>query len=202
MKIQIAGLCACLCIAGCTREGERPFTFFSLLTDPVRDVREPQNLPPTSFDGEFWVDARGCEFVRTGQADWVPRIGDGGKPMCDEALAYNVERPRQPRSATVAAPGTVVAVDPRTGAVTRVAPVASIPPTYVEVETFAEQEEGLIARKAFADLGYPIVGGDSVPPPGRALSVVLGPFNVQDALDDAISMAASLGYPNVNVFQN
>lgn len=51
----------------------------------VGQVGGPANLPPAGFQGEQWVDNRGCVFLKAGyggQVTWVPRVGRDRRAMC------------------------------------------------------------------------------------------------------------------------
>ena len=190
-------------LAGCDRIGQLP-TAFSMLPPSGFEVRAPANLPPESFAGEFWVDKRGCEYIRTARGDWAPRFGNNGKAFCNADLQGVTGDPRASAAPlqTGPKPGEVLSVDPNTGAVLRVAAPQIIPPSYVNVATFTRTANGIAARKAFAELGFPIVGAGTAPPAGRAVTVVLGPFTEKDALDDALNVARSLGYENATTYSN
>ena len=189
-------------LAACTGPN---FGLTSFLPQGGRVFPTPTNIPPSSFVGDFWIDSMGCEFVRTGSGRWVPRIGTDGNAFCNADNSYDLADLAPLPGASNApelAPGTIVDVDESTGTVTRIAPVQPIPPSFVDIGTFADQAAGLAARRQFAGLGFPIVGSDQTPPPGAALSVVLGPFTDQGALEDGLRMAQSLGYANASTFQN
>ena len=65
----------------------------------------PVNLPPASFQGLQFVDARGCLFLRAGygaQTVWVPMVDESKKQICSMAPSFG-------GAGTVTA-GTVVAV--------------------------------------------------------------------------------------------
>ena len=51
----------------------------------VARVGGPANLPPVGFEGQQWVDNRGCVFLKAGyggQVNWVPRVGRDRRAMC------------------------------------------------------------------------------------------------------------------------
>ena len=51
----------------------------------VAQLGGPANLPPSSFQGDQFVDARGCIFLRAGfggQVNWVPRVDRAHNPLC------------------------------------------------------------------------------------------------------------------------
>lgn len=70
--------------------------FFAMsMAEPVmaqnlRSVRGPAEIPPVSFQGQQYVDSRGCVFMRaglSGQVTWVPRIGRDRRPICNDVTA-------------------------------------------------------------------------------------------------------------------
>ncbi len=87
----------------------------------------PANMPPAGFDGQQFVDARGCLFMRAGfgaNVTWVPRVDRNHRPLCGfppsfgQAVIAAVEAAMAPdpeaKAAPVqpAAPARVAAVAP------------------------------------------------------------------------------------------
>ena len=48
----------------------------------ISEAGPPANLPPASFDGPQFVDARGCVYIRVGADLWVPRVDQTGAVLC------------------------------------------------------------------------------------------------------------------------
>ena len=74
----------------------------------------PANLPPSSFEGLQFVDARGCLFLRAGfgaQTVWVPMVDEARSQICNmrpsfggSAAVATAPAPVAPVAAPVAAP--------------------------------------------------------------------------------------------------
>lgn len=189
---------AALGLSGCAT-GDAPFTFFSLFPTPAKDLAEPANLPPPGWDSEFWIDRRGCAYVATASGQWVPQLNLDRSRKCDRSLAWEpIDFSREPQSV----PTPSETVDPLTGVITRVLPPEPIPPSFVQVAYFSNVDNGLAARKRFVDLGFPVVGADSTPPPGRGLTLVLGPFVEKGLLQDGLNTAIEFGFEDAYTFQN
>jgi len=136
-----------LAVSGCSQQLEG-FTLFDLLGRTGSALKGPANLPPSNYEGEYWVDRKGCIFIRTGEAEWLTEI---------------------------------------------LAPV-NIRQSYVEVGTFDDYVAGVAAWQELAGLGFPMLGGETLPEPGRPVKIVLGPFMVKSALDDALATAIERGH--------
>lgn len=84
----------------------------------------PANLPPAGFDGQQFVDARGCLFMRAGfgaNVTWVPRVDRSHKPLCGYPPSFG--------PAVVAAVEAAMAPDPEASApeVAAAAPAPAAP---------------------------------------------------------------------------
>lgn len=53
----------------------------------IRAIGGPAEMPPAGFQGQQYVDGRGCVFMRaglSGKTAWVARIGQDRKPICND----------------------------------------------------------------------------------------------------------------------
>ena len=191
-----------MAVAGaCTTSDGRNITFFSLLNPGGSDLRGPANAPPPGYDGEFWVDRRGCIFIRTGPVDgprWVPQVDLSRKPICDPARAGVEVAPSAEASID---PTPRIEIDPETGLRLEILPPQAIPRSYVYVTAIDDQARGQTERRRFGELGFPVVGADQAPGAGQPVTVVLGPFTVQSALDDALRVAGDFGYEKAYTYR-
>ena len=190
-----------LTVSGCADEEEK-VTFFSLFPPSDREIVTPANLPPANFDGEFWVDRQGCSFIRTGNGEWVPRMNLDRTRMCDRSVVSEAQQLAAAPDSAFEPVEQRIGIDPNTGQISQVRPNLKIPSTYVQVGSFSETAAGLAVRQKFVNLGFPVVGKDQTPPQGRALTVVLGPYQDSGFLEDALETAKSLGHNDAYVFQN
>jgi len=104
----------------------------------VAQVGGPRELPPSSFQGQQFVDSRGCVFLKAGyggQVNWVPRVNSSRKALCGFPPTFGQvviemadEAAPAPRVVLAEPAPRVVAVAPRVAA--RPAPAID-PATYV-----------------------------------------------------------------------
>ena len=94
----------------------------------------PVNLPPAGFDGQQFVDNRGCLFLRAGfgtTVNWVPRVDRGRRPLCGFPPTFG--------AAVIAAVEADMAPDPAARVVS-VAPVALVEQPTVVVAAVPEDQ--------------------------------------------------------------
>lgn len=76
----------------------------------IRALGGPAEAPPAGFQGQQYVDSRGCVFMRAGlggQVTWVARIGRDRRPICNDV-------PMDEAKARLAAPEPVSQATPQT----------------------------------------------------------------------------------------
>ena len=82
----------------------------------IRAVGGPAELPPADFQGQQYVDSRGCVFMRaglSGRTTWVARIGQDRRPICnDVSMAEAKARLALPEAAVQPMPEAVVQKQP------------------------------------------------------------------------------------------
>ena len=60
----------------------------------LASIGGPENLPPSGFSGQQFIDNRGCLFLRAGFGDvvnWVPRVDATRKPVCGLIPSFATE---------------------------------------------------------------------------------------------------------------
>lgn len=69
----------------------------------IRAIGGPAETPPADFQGQQYVDSRGCVFMRAGlggKISWVARIGQDRRPICNDVSMAEA-------AARLAAPETI-----------------------------------------------------------------------------------------------
>ncbi len=139
---------------------------------------EPAELPPPDFQGQQYVDSRGCLFLRAGDAGgviWIPRVTRGGAPICDQ--------PPSGQRVPIAGDGAGLAL---TGPKVALGAYAS----RVEAEAVAERA---------AASGFPLavgkLAGDAI---GR-FTVLAGPFASVPEARQARRALRNAGFPEARL---
>ncbi len=77
----------------------------------LRAIGGPAETPPADFQGQQYVDSRGCVFMRAGlggTVTWVARIGQDRRPICNEvSMAAAKARLAAPEQASQTMPQAV-----------------------------------------------------------------------------------------------
>lgn len=83
----------------------------------IRAIGGPAEMPPAGFQGQQYVDSRGCVFMRaglSGKVTWVPRIGGDRRPICnDVSMAEAAARLAAPETASQTIPQPVTMEPPK-----------------------------------------------------------------------------------------
>lgn len=60
----------------------------------AQDLRGPREMPPAGFQGQQYVDSRGCVFLRGGvggTVTWVPRVSSNRRQLCGMTPSFTPE---------------------------------------------------------------------------------------------------------------
>lgn len=89
----------------------------------AQDLRGPRELPPAGFQGQQYVDSRGCVFLRGGvggRVTWVPRVSGNRSQLCGMTPSFTPE----PVTVAEAAPPAPAVAPPRAAPAPRATPGA------------------------------------------------------------------------------
>jgi cell division septation protein DedD len=183
MKLSVVpGLTACVLAA-----------FPAFAREPLR----PAELPPAAFQGQQYVDSRGCMFVRAGTAAkvlWVPRVSRDGQPQCSAAPSG--------KRVPVAGEGAATAVEPVTTPATNAAEASTAVASggyFVAVGSFGVAENADKAETRLRGMDYGVVRGRLQGGGGSLVTVFAGPFADAGSANAARQTLRDAGFPDAIV---
>jgi cell division septation protein DedD len=158
----------------------------------ARDLIRPAELPPASYNGQQYVDSKGCLFLRAGSAGqtvWVPRVTRQGAAVCGYPPSGN----RVP-----VAKGGVATPEPALEDAAVKAPVAA-DALLVAVGSFAVAENADRAERTITALGLPVHRGSLVRRGSMLVTIFAGPFTTAEAAEAALRSARSAGFADAMI---
>ena len=100
----------------------------SAIAQTAAQIGGPRELPPSSFEGQQYVDSRGCVFLRAGYGgaiNWVPRVDAQRKVICGFPPTLGPKAPIEVAEEVPAAPAAPAATRPLVAAVVPQPPAAA-----------------------------------------------------------------------------
>ncbi len=158
----------------------------------AQDLIRPAELPPQDYNGQQYVDSKGCLFLRAGsggQTIWVPRVTRRGASIC----GYPPSGSRVP----VVEDGAAAPASPPQDTVAR-APVAG-GALLVAIGSFAVAENADRAESRITALGLPVHRGSLVRRGSMLVTVFAGPFATSAEADAALKSARAAGFADAVV---
>jgi hypothetical protein len=163
----------------------------------AEEGRAPAELPPSDYNGQQYVDSKGCLFLRAGdggQVLWLPRVTRQGQSVC----GYPPSGGRVPLGVD---PGATAAATPEEAAAPQPAPAATEAGLLVKVGSFAARADARKAEKSVNRLGMP-AQIDRVTKDGKTFQVTYaGPFGSADAANAALASIKAAGFADAVVVQ-
>ena len=142
---------------------------FSALAQSTADIGGPRERPPAGYEGQQFVDSRGCIFLRAGLGgvvNWVPRVDRDRKPMCGYPPTFGtaqVTAVQEPAAEPVVKPAAKPAAVVKTAA--EPPPEAYVPAPVVTAKPVEAKPAPVVAPKAVAM-------AEVVPPSGNGVMKV------------------------------
>lgn len=186
---------------------------------------QPIGAPQPTNAQQTFVDADGCSWWIIGNGSelrWAPMTNSAGEHVCDggatrfdapgTAAPASASSPEQPQD-TFAQELQAVLGDPdETAAVPITEPQLATTPSqsrpltdgksfYVQVATFARENNAIASEKLFRSLGFEIDSGADIRDSDRLFRLILGPFKSSDEAQKAVERAFNEGFDDAFPFR-
>jgi hypothetical protein len=174
---------------------------------------QPIGAPQPTNAQQTFVDADGCSWWIIGKNNdlrWAPMTNAVGEHVCDGGQSQ-LSTLGSDLTDTPAAPipaGTDFVSETRAAiegveapAAAPTAPVADGRQSYVQVATFAKEDNAIASEKLFRSLGYRISSGSEARDNDRLFRLILGPFATRDEAQKAVERAFAEGFDDAFPFR-
>lgn len=172
MKLGLALLCASVAVASIAG---------------AKDLKQPAEMPPASFEGQQYVDSAGCLFLRAGTKEdrlWIPRVARDGSLLC----GYPPSGRRVPIAGEALAPAVPTVQDEG------LVPQSAAGATMVAIGSFSRIENADRAERTITELGLPFTRRQMLRNGLQLISIYAGPFENVASARAALAMVRSAGF--------
>lgn len=186
--------------------GAAPLLMVLALPAMARDPIRPAELPPAGYEGQQYVDSKGCMFVRAGSGGkvvWIPRVSREGVPLCSNPPSGRrvpvVEEvgvqpvPDAGASGAATAGGDIAGAGADTG--------ANAGGFFVAVGSFGVSENADHAETKLIKLNYGVIRGSVQGATSTLITVFAGPFADGATAVTARDALRKAGFPDATVIQ-
>lgn len=158
----------------------------------AKDLKQPAEMPPASFEGQQYVDSAGCLFLRAGtKADrlWIPRVARDGSLLC----GFPPSGRRVPIAGEALAPAVPTVQDQ--GPV----PQSAAGATMVAIGSFSRIENADRAERTIIELGFPARRKQVLRDGLQLTSILAGPFEDAASARAALARVRSAGFSDATL---